>query len=146
MTTTTKTREMNGVTYVWFPCGRCGGDGHYGGTVQGGKCFGCLDTNGRPTGGEWITEAEAKARKAAAKRRKASRDAREAKRLAEFSARTDTAIAELAAVGFTQAGEIMRTSTDPRESHAAQSAIFAVRDHGWDPADAYAEWQQQTNK
>jgi hypothetical protein len=142
----TATREVDDVTEVWVACGRCGGTGHYGGPVQGGKCFGCLDATGRPTGGEWITEAKAKARKAAAKRRKTARETKEAKRLAEFSARTDAAVAKLAEVGFTQAGDIMRTSTDPAESHAAQSAIFAVRDNGWDPSEAYAMWLEMTGE
>jgi hypothetical protein len=140
MTATTNTRVVNGITYVWVPCGRCGGTGHYGGPVQGGKCFGCLDDAGRPTGGEWVTEAKAKARKAGAKRRAASRETREAKRLAAFQARTGTAIAALAAVGFTNAGELMRGG-DAAEAYAAQDAIFAVRDYGADPAEAFAAWR-----
>lgn len=31
-------------TRVEVPCGRCGGDGRYGGQVAGGVCFGCHGT------------------------------------------------------------------------------------------------------
>jgi hypothetical protein len=144
--TGTRTRKIDGITYVWVTCTRCGGNGHYGGVVMGGKCFACLDGNGKPTGGEWITETRAKARKVAAKRRKAACEAKEAKRLADFAARTDAAIAKLTEVGFTKAGEIMRTSTDSVESYAAQEAIFAVRDHGVDPAEAYAAWKSRNDR
>lgn len=35
---------MATTTMVRVPCGRCGGDGHWGGQVAGGVCFGCQGT------------------------------------------------------------------------------------------------------
>lgn len=143
MTTATEAREINGVVHVWAPCHRCSGTGHYGGVVLGGKCFACLDGQGRPTGGEWISEAKAKARKAAAKRYETARKTKKADRLAAFTAKTEAAIAQLVEVGFTNVGELMR-GDDAAASYAAQDAVFAVRDYGVDPAAAFADWKART--
>ncbi|WP_037355432.1 hypothetical protein [Amycolatopsis orientalis] len=136
----TETRVIDGVTYVWVPCHRCGGTGHFGPvSVMGGKCFGCTDESGQAARGRWVAETTVMRQAADKRRRDAARKAREAKRLDAFQARTDAAVAALVAVGFTNVAELMR-SDDPREAYPAQLAAHSVRDYGTDPAEAYADW------
>lgn len=56
----------------------------------------------------------------------------------QFQRSAQGAIEALRRVGFTDIDDDL---ADPKVTYLAQEILFLVRDHGWTPASAFAEWQ-----
>ena len=123
------TTGMTGTGRILVGCGKCAGSGRLTTLVDVGRCWPCGGT-----GQVSILVSSFRARA----RRVAKRTEAETAKTARFNERHAWAIEALRGVGFTG---IVDHLADPKVTYLAQEILFLVRDHGWTPASAFAEWQ-----
>lgn len=123
------TSGLKGTDRILVGCPKCDGSGRLSTVVDAGRCWPCGGT-----GQVSILVSSYRARA----RRLAKRTEAEAARTAGFNDRHTGAIEALRRVGF---ADIDDDLADPKVTYLAQEILFLVRDHGWTPASAFAEWQ-----